>query len=651
MKLKLKLLILSLLLALSASAQVNWNNYGLRYKIVGSDTLWYFPSNTVPVNNLSFYSKAQALAVMADTASSPFRTKANSLTLAQAQAKYNLYVPLTRTLTAGVGISSIGDLSANRTIGADTAVLSTKANSNTLAQLQTRFDLKANVSGSNATAGSSWNINILGNSATATSATSLANTRTIWGQNFNGTANVTGALTGVTDITASGNILATQGNFTNGSRGLIIQPYTTATNNSGAVYPSTVTPAATNYTMIGNNSFTILNAPSTTVNLAVANSTKLSASSTGVSVTGTLSSSGTATVPTLNVTGLTASTAVVTDASKNLASSAVTSTELGYVSGVTSAIQTQLNAKGSGTVTSVSVTTANGVSGSVATSTTTPAITLSLGAITPTSVTASGDITTSSAMNANSISVVNTNSSAQTAIASTRVGGTDVLNNQINTSNGGFQYGVIGTSGQGLTGGTANSGYIASTGSGGKPLQFGTDGIVRYTIDGSGNHDFRTGNAIFGGSAQLTNISSGSAGTDSILVKKSSDNKIYKIPAGYYATASAITTGTWTPSSSTVTLTVNNTFYQKVGNMVTAYFDINFPASASTNQVIILGLPNSPYNLYPINVAFTDSGINIVGNTVSANSSIALVDIGYSDVTYAMMAGKRLAASVTYRIP
>ena len=41
---------------------------------------------------------------------------------------------------------------------------------------------------------------------------------------------------------------------------------------------------------------------------------------------------------------------------------------------------------GSGTVTDVSVVTANGVSGSVATSTTTPAITLTLGAITPTSV-------------------------------------------------------------------------------------------------------------------------------------------------------------------------------------------------------------------------------------------------------------------------
>lgn len=48
---------------------------------------------------------------------------------------------------------------------------------------------------------------------------------------------------------------------------------------------------------------------------------------------------------------------------------------------------------GTGTVTSVSVTTANGVSGSVATATSTPAITLTLGAITPTSVAASGTVT------------------------------------------------------------------------------------------------------------------------------------------------------------------------------------------------------------------------------------------------------------------
>ena len=58
-----------------------------------------------------------------------------------------------------------------------------------------------------------------------------------------------------------------------------------------------------------------------------------------------------------------------------------------YYTPVSSGTRYQLDqqSSGSGTVTSVSVTTANGVSGTVATATTTPAITLSLGAITPTS--------------------------------------------------------------------------------------------------------------------------------------------------------------------------------------------------------------------------------------------------------------------------
>lgn len=46
-------------------------------------------------------------------------------------------------------------------------------------------------------------------------------------------------------------------------------------------------------------------------------------------------------------TNLTASRALVTDASGNIDESTVTSTELGYISGVTSAIQTQLNGKAS----------------------------------------------------------------------------------------------------------------------------------------------------------------------------------------------------------------------------------------------------------------------------------------------------------------
>jgi len=50
---------------------------------------------------------------------------------------------------------------------------------------------------------------------------------------------------------------------------------------------------------------------------------------------------------TLDVSGLTASRALQTNGSKALESSAVTTTELGYVSGVSSAIQTQLNGKAS----------------------------------------------------------------------------------------------------------------------------------------------------------------------------------------------------------------------------------------------------------------------------------------------------------------
>ena len=93
-----------------------------------------------------------------------------------------------------------------------------------------------------------------------------------------------------------------------------------------------------------------------------------------------------------SITGnyLTASELLITNASKQVVSAAVATypslTELTYLKGVTSAIQTQINSKGTGTVTIVSVTTANGVSGSVATDTTTPAITLTLGAITPTTV-------------------------------------------------------------------------------------------------------------------------------------------------------------------------------------------------------------------------------------------------------------------------
>ena len=52
-------------------------------------------------------------------------------------------------------------------------------------------------------ASGTWGIGITGNAA---SATKLQTARTLWGQSFNGTANVTGSLTGVTDIAMTGEL-------------------------------------------------------------------------------------------------------------------------------------------------------------------------------------------------------------------------------------------------------------------------------------------------------------------------------------------------------------------------------------------------------------------------------------------------------------
>lgn len=63
---------------------------------------------------------------------------------------------------------------------------------------------------------------------------------------------------------------------------------------------------------------------------------------------------------TVNLSGVTASRALIADASKNITASAVTSVELGYLSGVTSAVQTQLDSKLSTSGQAATVATING---------------------------------------------------------------------------------------------------------------------------------------------------------------------------------------------------------------------------------------------------------------------------------------------------
>lgn len=132
-----------------------------------------------------------------------------------------------------------------------------------------------------------------------------------------------------------------------------------------------------------NLAVTMLRVDPVTKRLLVSATGSGSGSVTSVSVVTANGLSGTVATPTttpaitLNISGL--------DASK-IADGSVSSTEFQYLDGVTSSIQTQINSKGTGTVTSVSVATANGFSGTVANATTTPAITIIAGVINPTTV-------------------------------------------------------------------------------------------------------------------------------------------------------------------------------------------------------------------------------------------------------------------------
>ena len=114
---------------------------------------------------------------------------------------------------------------------------------------------------------------------------------------------------------------------------------------------------------------------------------------------------------------------------------------------------------GSGTVTSVSVTTANGVSGTVATATTTPALTIALGAITPSAVqvsglTASEILSTDASKNLTSLAVATYPSLAELAYAK---GVTSAIQTQINAKGTGTVTSV------GFTGGLISVATATST--------------------------------------------------------------------------------------------------------------------------------------------------------------------------------------------
>ena len=167
---------------------------------------------------------------------------------------------------------------------------------------------------------------------------------------------------------------------------------------------------------------------------------------------------------------------------------------------------TTLNAVDSatGTVTSVSVTTANGVSGTVANSTTTPAISLTLGAITPTSVngitlSGSGSLANSGTSSLTGFTGSGTSSGTNTG-DQTSVTGNAGTATALATARNIFNISFNGTAN--VDGDATNTGHFASIPAGGAAGHFITKNGTAPTLiagrsawysDGSGVPSFKNG--------------------------------------------------------------------------------------------------------------------------------------------------------------
>jgi hypothetical protein len=222
---------------------------------------------------------------------------------------------------------------------------------------------------------------------------------------------------------------------------------------------------------------------------------------------------------------------------------------------------------GSGTVTSVSVTTANGVSGTVATPNTNPAITLTLGAITPSSVAATGTVSGSN--------LTGTNTGDQTITLTGDVTG---------TGSGSFA----------ATLSTVNT----NTGS------FGSSTSVPViTVDGKGRITAISTTPASAGSANLLN------GTDNITLPQTTTG----LYAGVYASKPRVIF----VNSNAATGKKNSQIYNTGTNLVWTFLSDTYSADLAWMTV---GLPTNNASQVCPSIDFSATTISLIGATTQAGA-------------------------------
>jgi hypothetical protein len=203
-------------------------------------------------------------------------------------------------------------------------------------------------------------------------------------------------------------------------------------------------------------------------------------------------------------------------------------------------------------VTSVSVVTSNGVSGIVATATTTPAITLTLGAITPTSVAATGSVTGSnlSGTNTGDQTTITGNAGTATTLATGRtIAITGDLVWTSPTFNGGGNVTAAGTLA------TVNS----NTGTFGSATQ-----VPVFTVNAKGLITGVTNTTITGGAGTVTSVASTGAQGVSITGSPITSSGTLVIGLGDITPTSVAASGTVTGSNLSGSSTGTNTGDQTI---------------------------------------------------------------------------------------
>jgi hypothetical protein len=194
---------------------------------------------------------------------------------------------------------------------------------------------------------------------------------------------------------------------------------------------------------------------------------------------------------------------------------------------------------------------------------------------------------------------------------------------------------------------TVTNSINASSITGVLPVANGGTGVTTSTGTGStvlsaaptlsGNVNLSTGNLVIGTSGKGIDFSATpGTGTSELL-------------ADYEE-------GTWTPvdsSGASLTLTVANATYTKVGRLVTANFAIVYPSTASVSTCRVGGLPftsRSGAFSYPMVVSTSQTGICKTGLVDAGLTTFLLIDTGGNALTNVQMSGLFLRGTVIYEV-